>query len=175
MKISRIAFSALAAGALVLGPTAVAFADTPVTYEAPGVTATVSDVTPAPGATFTFVIDVPAGVTQVTLTVSAPGVSSSNIAIAGSKSLTKAAADGSATFDVTLNAAGTFTLVATDPATGAVLASQAITVAAPTTGGTGNLASTGSNETPLIAGAAALVVLGAGGVVLARRRRAHQG
>lgn len=164
------------AGGLVVGPAVVAFAATPVSYEAPGVSATVSVVSPGVGQTFVFVIT--ANVANVTLTISSPTVSASAITIAGTKSLTKATSDGSASFDVTLNAAGTYTLVATDPATGAVLATQAITVAGAgggTASGSGALASTGSNEAPVIAGAAALVLLGSGGVVLTRRRHARQG
>lgn len=177
MKIMRIAAATLVAGGLVLGPSVAAFGATDTSYQAPGVSATVSVIAPTVGQTFIFVIN--ANVANVTLTISSATAPSSAITIAGTKSLTKATANGQATFDVTLSAAGTYTLVATDPATGAVLASQAVTVTAAGGGssasGSGALAGTGSNETPIIAGAAALVVLGAGGVLLARRRQAHQG
>jgi hypothetical protein len=174
MKTTRIAAATLLAGGLILGPSVAAFAATSTSYEAPGVSATVSVIAPNVGQTFVFVIN--ANVANVTLTISSATAPSSAITIAGTKSLTKATVNGTATYDVTLTDPATYTLVATDPATGAVLASQAVTVSAAGGGSsTGALAGTGSNETPIIAGAAALVVLGAGGVLVARRRHAHQG
>ncbi|KQR12063.1 hypothetical protein ASF78_12880 [Cellulomonas sp. Leaf334] len=107
----------------------------------------------------------------LTITSNPASIPDSAITIAGTKSLTKTTnASGTAVFTVTLSQAGTFTLVATDGVSGAVLSSQAVTVAG--AAGSGNLSSTGSNALPIALGAGALVLIGAGGVVMARRRSA---
>jgi len=84
-----------------------------------------------------------------------------------------ASASGVAAFTVTLSAAGTYTLTATNAAS-AVLGTQTVTVAAaaaaPAAAGTG-LARTGFDALPLAAGGGILVPLGAGAVVVAKRRK----
>jgi len=169
MKIRRTALVAVAAVALALVPSA-AFAYGAGDYSNKG---TVSDTTPALGQSFTVTVVGPAGA-QVTLTITSnpASIPDSAITIAGTKSLTKTTnASGTAVFTVTLSQAGTFTLVATDTVSGAVLSSQAVTVAG-AAGAAGSLSSTGSNALPIALGAGALVLVGAGGVVLARRRSA---
>ena len=169
MKIRRTALVAVAAVALALVPSA-AFAYGAGDYSNKG---TVSDTTPALGQSFTVTVVGPAGA-QVTLTITSnpASIPDSAITIAGTKSLTKTTnSSGTAVFTVTLSQAGTFTLVATDTVSGAVLSSQAVTVAG-AAGAAGSLSSTGSNALPIALGAGALVLVGAGGVVLARRRSA---
>lgn len=169
MMIRRTALVAVAAVALALVPSA-AMAYGIQDYNDRG---TVSDTTPAVGQSFTVTVDGPAGA-QVTLTITSnpASIPDSAITIAGTKSLTKTTnAQGTAVFTVTLSQAGTFTLVATDTVSGAVLSTQAVTVAG-AAGGAGSLSSTGSNALPIALGAGALVLVGAGGVVLARRRSA---
>jgi hypothetical protein len=164
MNTRRTALVAAAAVALVLAPTA-AQAYGANDYSNTG---TVSN-TSASG--FAVALKGP-GNAPVTLTVTSEGVSASDIQIAGTKALTKTTdAAGSVTFRVTVGAAGTYTVVATDPS-GAVLSSQ--TVQAGTAAAAGRLSSTGSNALPIALGAGALVLVGAGGVVLARRRGAFQ-
>ena len=169
MKIRRTALVAVAAVALALVPSA-AFAYGAGDYSNRG---TVSDTTPAAGQSFTVTVVGPAGA-NVTLTITSnpASIPDSAITIAGTKSLTKTTnSSGTAVFTVTLSQAGTFTLVATDTASGAVLSTQAVTVAG-AAGSTGSLSSTGSNALPIALGAGALVLVGAGGVVMARRRSA---
>ncbi len=156
-----------AAAALVLAPTA-AFGYGATDYTDKG---TVSDTTPAAGQAFTVTIKGPAN-ESVTLTITSnpASVPDSSITIAGTKSLTKVAnAAGAATFTFTLTQAGTYTIVATNTASGAVLSTQVVTVAA--AGSTAAaLPSTGSNALPIGLAAGALVLVGAGSVVVAKRR-----
>lgn len=156
-----------AAAALVLAPSA-AFGYGATDYTDKG---TVSDTTPTVGQSFTVTVQGPANA-SVTLTITSPdSIPDSAITIAGTKSLTKTTnAAGTAVFTVTLSAAGTYTLVATDTVSGAVLSTQAVTVAA-AAGTTGSLATTGTDALPIALGAGALVLAGAGAVVVAARRR----
>ncbi|WP_421732393.1 peptidase [Cellulomonas sp.] len=168
MKIRRTALVAVAAVALALVPSA-AFSYGASDYTNKG---TVSDTTPAAGESFTVTVAGPAGA-SVTLTITSnpASIPDSAITIAGTKSLAKVTnASGVAVFTVTLSQAGTFTLVATDTASGAVLSTQTVSVAA-AAGAAGSLSSTGSNALPIALGAGALVLVGAGGVVVARRRQ----
>src|SRR6188768_563252 len=113
MNIRRTALVAAAAVALALAPTAAQ------AYGAEDFsnTGTVSN-TSADG--FAVSLTGP-GNAPVTLTVTSKNVSDSAIKIAGTKALTKTTdAAGKVTFQVTVGAAGTFTVVATDPS-GAVL------------------------------------------------------
>lgn len=150
-------------------------------YEAPGVTVTVTDATPALSAPVSLTITGAQPNEAVTLTVTSNPASLSNdqITIAGTKSLTKNAdASGAATFSVSFGSAGVFTAVATD-STGASLGDQVLTVAGGgaatnTATDTAKLPITGSNASALAIGAGALVVVGGGAVVLTRRRRASQ-
>lgn len=166
MKTRRAIVTAAAVAGLVLAPTA-AFGYGAEDYSNDG---TVSDTTPAAGESFTVTVKGPAN-TPVTLTITSNPASlpDSTITIAGTKALTKTTdAAGNATFTVTLAQTGTFTLVVTDAASGAVLSTQAVTVAGAATPAA--LSSTGSNALPIAAGAGALLAVGAGAVVIARRR-----
>jgi LPXTG-motif cell wall-anchored protein len=169
----RIASAVLAAGIVVAAPAA-AFA-----YPADEYDVATSDTTPAVGEPFTVTIDGPEENPEITLTISSPTVADGDIEIAGTQSLTKAtAADGSATFTVTLWEEATYTLVATD-AEGNVIATQTITAveegaaggAGAAGGGVAALPQTGSETTAYIAGAGLLVAGGAAAVVYANRRR----
>ncbi|AEE44860.1 hypothetical protein [Cellulomonas fimi] len=166
MKTRRAIVTAAAVAGLVLAPTA-AFGYGADDYSNDG---TVSDTTPAVGQAFTVTVKGPAN-TPVTLTVTSNPASlpDSTITIAGTRSLTKTTdAAGDAVFTVTLAQSGTFTLVVTDGASGAVLSTQAVTVAG--AAAPAALSSTGSNALPIAAGAGALLAVGAGAVVIARRR-----
>lgn len=172
MNIRRTALVAAAAAALVLAPSA-AMAYQAGDYSNKG---SISDTTPAVGQSFTVTVTGPAN-TPVTLTITSnpSSIPDSAITIAGTKSLTKTTnASGTAVFTVTLSQPGTFTLVATDGVSGAVLSTQTVSVAAAAgaAGAAGTLSSTGTNALPIALGAGALVLVGAGGVVVARRRHA---
>ncbi|MBD7917218.1 immunoglobulin domain-containing protein [Cellulomonas sp. Sa3CUA2] len=173
MKISRTVATAAIAGALALAPTA-AFAYGASDYTNTG---TASDTTPAVGQSFTITVQGP-GNTPVVLTITSnpASIPDSAISIAGTRSATKTTnAAGSAVFTVTLAQAGTYTAVVTDGVSGEVLSTQTFTVAA-ATGGTATasgsgLAVTGSSTLPIALGAGALVLVGAGGVAYASKRR----
>ncbi|NKY41245.1 peptidase, partial [Cellulomonas septica] len=156
MKTRRALVTAAAAAALVLAPSA-AFGYGAENYQDKG---TVSDSTPAAGEAFKVTVKGPAK-TNVTLTVTTPGsVPVDSVTIAGTKSFTKLTdAAGNAVFSVTLAQPGTFSLVVTDAASGAVLSTQAVTVAgaAAAAGTPAALSSTGSNALPIAAGAGALL------------------
>ncbi|WP_456786662.1 LPXTG cell wall anchor domain-containing protein [Cellulomonas sp. P5_C5] len=165
MNIRRTALVAVAAVALVLAPTAAQ------AYGA-GDYSNTGTVSNASSGGFTVSLKGPANA-PVALEVRSETVASADINIAGSKTLTKTTdAAGNVSFQVTVGAAGTYTVVATDPA-GAILSSQTVQ-AGTSTGTAGQLSSTGSNALPIALGAGALVLVGAGGVVLARRRGAVQ-
>jgi LPXTG-motif cell wall-anchored protein len=70
---------------------------------------------------------------------------------------------------VTLTSAGTYTIVVRHQTTSAVLGTQTVTVVA--RGAVATLPSTGVDPLPISLGAAALIALGAGGILLARRKR----
>ena len=152
----------VAAAALALAPAA-AFGYGGADYSNKG---TVSDATPAIGQQFTVTVAGPSN-TNVTLTITSAG----SIPVS---TITKAtSATGAVSFAVTLNAAGTYTLVLTDTATGAVLSSQVVTVEAAAAAAAPGLASTGSNFALFGLTAGALIVLGTGAIVVARRRQGH--
>lgn len=166
MRFRRVTAAVAIAGALALAPSA-AFAYGANDYSNKG---TVSTTTPTSGTPFTVTVQGPAN-TGVTLTITSNPASlpSSAITIAGTKALTKTTnASGSVVFTVTLTQAGSFTLVATDAASGAVLSTQSVTVAGSTASA---LPQTGSDPMPIALGAGALVLVGAGAVVFAARRR----
>lgn len=160
----------------------IAFPSAAMAYEAPGVTAKVSDATPALGAPVVVTISGAQPNELVGLTVVSNPISLPNdsITIAGTKTLAKTAdASGAVTFSVSFSTGGVFTATAEGTASG-LLASQVLTAAdggAATTTATdsGALAVTGANATTLAIGAGALVVVGGGAVVLTRRRKAAQG
>lgn len=170
MNVRRIFAAVAAAATLALVPTA-AFAYGAGDYSNSG---TVSDTTPAVGTPFTVTVKGP-GNASVTLTITSNPASlpDSVITIAGTKSLAKTTdASGTAVFTVTLSQGGTYTLVVTDTASGAVLSTQVVTAAGASTASAGALASTGSNVLPYALGGGALVLVGAGALVVARRRQA---
>lgn len=146
---------------------------TPSPPPAPAASLTVSVTTPAVGAPFTFSCTglAPGTLVLITVTSADPATPSSAISIAGEQATSKTAgADGVASGVITLTAAGTYTIVARDQATNAVLSSQTVTAvarAAPT-----ELSSTGVDPLPIALGAAALIALGVGIALLARRRQA---
>ena len=152
----------VAAAALALAPAA-AFGYGGDDYSNKG---TCSDTTPDIGQQFTVTAAGPSN-TNVTLTITSAG----SIPVS---TITKAtSATGAVSFAVTLNAAGTYTLVLTDTATGAVLSSQVVTVEAAAAAAAAGLASTGSNFALFGLTAGALIVLGTGAIVVARRRQGH--
>lgn len=169
MKVRHVVAAVTAAAAIALVPTA-AFAYGANDYSNKG---TVSTTAPAPGSPFTVTVQGPPN-TSVTLTITSnpSSIPDSAISIAGTKSLAKTTnASGAATFTVTLAQAGTYTLVVTDTTSGDPLSTQVVTVAG-STSAAGSLASTGSNVLPFALGGGALVLVGAGAVVVARRRAA---
>ena len=168
-----VAAAAVAALALILVPSAA------MAYNAPGFTSTVSDPSPAVGQPNSVVISGADANSPVTLTITSDPATLSNdsIQIAGTKSLTKTAnASGVATFSVTLNASGNFAVVATNAA-GAVISTLTLSAhAAGAAAGTGGavLSSTGFDGMPLAVGGGVLVLVGAGAVLVARRRQSAQ-
>ncbi len=181
--IRRTALVSAAAAALVLVPSA-AFA-----YDAPGFSSDVSDPTPAAGEALVLTVDgdsAIAGKTVVlTVTSSPASIPSSAIEIAGVASASKVANEaGVAKFDVTLNQPGTYSAVAT--VDGQAVSTFELPVAAAAAAGTSNsgtttasgakasggaLAATGFDGAGLATGAGALVLAGAGAVMVAKRRQ----
>ena len=116
----------------------------------------------------------------VNVVSSAAAVPESAISIAGTASLKKPTAAGSASFEVTMEAGGTYTLVATGD-DGALIDSQVVTVVPDgTTTVAGAAECVQADAAPVSGitspigvalGAAALAVAGAGAVVVASRRR----
>lgn len=157
----RRALMLVAAAALLVLTPSVAMA-----YEAPGFTSTVSDSTPASGQCTTMTVN--GG------TANAGEVFTLNVTGASTTSLTStASAAGVASFQVCLTAVGDYTLSVTN-SDGALVADQTITVHSATAAGddtsTGSLSQTGSNVLAIGLGGVLLVLLGAGAVVVARRR-----
>ncbi|HET7476621.1 MAG TPA: peptidase [Dermatophilaceae bacterium] len=158
---------AIVAAILILAPAAA------MAYRAPGYTFTVTDPTPVVGVPFEVVLTGVVARERLTLTVTSnsASISSNAIEIAGTKSLTKTAnANATATYRVTLSAAGSYTLVGTNAA-GAVIARQQVVAAAAGAGGP-LLGRTGFEVQPFLVGGGALVLAGAGAVLLGRRRHA---
>jgi hypothetical protein len=177
----RRAVTTAALAALLVSTPAVAYA-----YSASEYVGSVSTTSPAAGSPFTVTIDGPADASVVLTVTSTPAsIPDSAIDIAGTKSLAKTTdSAGTAVYAVTLTESGTYSLVATDAVSGAVILSQAVQVASGTSSGvlaagtgTGTtrsavLAVTGSDVAPFALGASALLILGAGAVILRRRRAA---
>lgn len=170
--IRRALAGLFAAALLVLAPSA-AFG-----YAEDDFDIAVSTANPAPGETFTVEVTAPTGA-DVTLTVTAEGVSDDDIEIAGTKSMTKTAVDGSAVFSVTLHEEAVYVLIATD-ADGNEIGTAQVVVGdggegAPAAPGAGDdaagpaLPETGATATPLIIGGAALLLAGGAALYLARR------
>lgn len=175
MKIIRTVVTAAIAGALALAPTA-AFGYGAADYSNLG---TASTTTPVVGQPVTITVQGPPGANVIlTFTTNPASIPDSRIQIAGTRSLTKTAdGAGSIVFTATLLEAGTYTGVVTDAVSGEVLSTQTFVVraapgATPTPAAAGGqLSATGSNALPIALGAGALVLLGAGGVVYANKRR----
>ena len=107
----------------------------------------------------------------LTITNDPASISSDAIQIAGTKSLTKSAnASGVATFTVTLTAAGSYALTATNAA-GAVISTQALTVAAATPAAGGALPRTGFDVMGFALWGGLFVLVGAGALIVVKRRR----
>ena len=150
--IRRSALVAAAAVALVLAPSAA------MAYDAPGYNTTVSDSTPSAGATFTLrVTGVDPGAV-VTLRV------------AGRSFTATANADGGAVFRVSIRTLGTYT--AQFFVGGALVSDEVVRVVAveEAEGGV-QLATTGFDGMGFAAGAGALILVGAGTVLVVRRRQ----
>ena len=162
--IRRAILVAAAAVAVILVPSA-AMAD----YQAPGITATVSDTSPGVGQSVTVVINGGAANANQAITLK---VACSN----NTKTLSATAnASGTASFSFAPTAAGVCTLTAFN-ASGAVISTQTVTVHTVSAAGVapGQLSFTGFEGTGLAVGGGLLVLTGAGVVVFARRRKSAQ-
>lgn len=161
--IRRAVLVAAAAAALVLAPSAA------LAYNAPGFSSSVSDSTPAVGQSTT--VTVQGGLANankvITLVVKSGATTKTFSATAN--------ASGVATFTFTLGVAGNYTVQAFSAA-GALVSDQVLTVAAGAAAAApgGKLSATGFDGLPLAVGGGALVLAGAGAVVIARRRKTVQ-
>lgn len=172
MHLRRLISAVAATAALAIAPTA-AFAYTGDEEEL-----VVSDSVVAPGEPFNVEVDGGAESDESTLTVTSqdPDVPDSDIDIAGTQSMTKAAnAAGVAEFTVTLYAEGRYTLTGYDEA-GSVVGESVVVVGDAgastddsTESGTG-LPATGSPEGLALMGGGGALLLAAGGVLLWNRR-----
>ena len=169
IMIRRTTMVAAAALALVLAPSAA------MAYQAPGYSTTTSDSTPAINEAVTITSKGFAAGAACTLTITSNPATISNdaIQIAGTKSSSKTATAAGCTWTVKLGAAGTYTAAVTN-AQGQLVGDQVLTVAAApaTAAPTRALSATGFDGTELAVGAGALVLAGAGAVLVARRRHA---
>jgi hypothetical protein len=175
---TRKIFIAATTAALVLVPAAAHAAQSSETSER---TSTVLAGAATEGNAVVYAVNGPVENEFITVNVvsTAEALSESAISIAGTASLKKPTADGSASFEVTMEEGGTYTLVAT-AADGALLDSQVVTVVPD-----GTASVTSAQSEPLEAssaigmtspagvalGGAALAVAGAGAVFVASRRR----
>ncbi|WP_188037065.1 LPXTG cell wall anchor domain-containing protein [Actinotalea sp. JY-7885] len=168
MNRRRIALTVLAAATLAVAPTAA------MAYDAPSFNTSTTDATPTVGETFTITTNGTTAGEAYTLTITSNPASISNdaITIAGTKSLTKTATGTSVSFSVTLTAAGTYTAQVFDAA-GNLVGDEVLTVTA-AGAAAGALPATGFDGVELAAGAGALVLAGAGAVLVARRRQTAQ-
>ena len=129
-------------------------------YDAPGYNTTVSDSTPEAGTLFTL------RVTGVD-----PGAVVT-LRIAGRSFTATANDDGVATFRVRLSTPGTYTAQAF--VNGMLVSDEVVTVVAAAEAGV-ELGSTGFDGMALVGGGGALVLVGAGAVLAARRRQSPSG
>ncbi|MFD1717403.1 LPXTG cell wall anchor domain-containing protein [Georgenia deserti] len=175
MKRRALATTAATAG-LVLVPTA-ALAD----YASSG-SLQLSTTNPVVGEPFTATVETDE-FDEVTLDIQGPDeVADEAIEIAGQASASSAVEDGSATFDVTINEAGSYTLTAQGPDGEEI---DSVTVEVVPAGDSeddgddagdeedgGGLPDTGAgNSTPLIIGSATLLAAGAAVLVFARSQQ----
>ena len=145
-------------------------------YHAHGYTCTVSDSTPAIGQHFSVKCTGGQANERITQTITGSPQPTGNhgVGIAGTRSRTsQLGANGEGSFTNTLGAAGVYTLAMTS-ASGAVGSTQIVTVAAasftPSAGGAVRN-SPGFDGAGLAVGGGALVLVGAGAVLVARRRK----
>ncbi|KQY23211.1 hypothetical protein ASD16_11670 [Cellulomonas sp. Root485] len=199
-RTSRTIATAVVAAALALSPLAVSAAGAVVVVPSPSDTSTATatptetptatpTVTPSPpppptgscavsmgsttvGTSLTVSCSglVPGAVHSITVTSADSATPDSAIAVAGEKTTSKTAgADGALVGVVTLSAAGTYTIVVRDQ-TNTALSTHTVTAVARVT--PTQLSETGVDPLPIVLGAAALIALGAGALVLVRRRQA---
>lgn len=181
----RNALVSAAAAALVLAPTAA------MAYDAPGFQSQLSDTTPATGTPFSFDIagneDIAGETVVLTVTTNPASIPNSAIQIAGTKSASKVAnANGDVKFSVTLTEAGTYNAVATVGDVTIATQDFGVAAAASATSNSASsnaassgkavasgkaLAETGFDGAGLATGAGALVLAGAGAVMIAKRRQ----
>lgn len=151
-------------------------------YVEPGVDFEVSDQTPQEGQTFdvTFSGAVVGEAYTLTITSTPASIPSGDIEIAGTAALTRTAASSIVSFDVTLRSPGSYYLALTD-SSGALVADATVVVSGTSASRTtasasgGWLAATGVDASTLALGGAAIVLLGAGALVLSRRRTTRDG
>jgi hypothetical protein len=148
-------------------------------YRAHGYECTVSDPTPAIGEHFGVHCSGGRPHERVTQTIaSSHGAVSSEVQVGGAKSLTSAfSAAGEGSFTNTLAAAGDYTVTMTS-ATGAVGSTQVVRVEAASfktsLASVGQPAPKGLDGLGLAMGGGALVLMGAGAALIARRRRSSK-
>ena len=115
----------------------------------------------------------------LTITSTPASLKSKGIKIAGTKSMTATSVAGAVNFDVTFAEPGTYTLALTNAA-GVLFSSQTVVIyaaaaSAPAATGvlssSGGLSSKGFDGMPIALGGGVLVLLGAGVVLVARRRK----
>src|SRR5450759_2306762 len=112
----------------------------------------------------------------LTITSTPASIKSKGIKIAGTKSMTATSVAGAVSFDVTFAEPGTYALALTNAAD-VLLNSQTLVIhseAAAAPAATGGLSSTGFDGMPIALGGGVLVLLGAGTVLVARRRKSAQ-
>lgn len=160
--IRRALLVAAAAVAVILVPSAA------MAYNAPALTTTISDSTPAVGQSVTVIIHGGAANANQVITLTIAGASTKTLTATSN-------AAGVAKFTFSLSAAGVYTLTATN-ASGAVISTQTITVHSVSAAGVApsQLSFTGFEGTGLAVGGGLLVLTGAGVVLVARRRKSAQ-
>jgi hypothetical protein len=167
--IRRAILVAAAAVALILAPSYA------MAYNAPGFSSSVSDSTPAIGAPVTVTVQGgAANAGQVIKLV----ITNTSTGSASTRSISQTAnASGVVFFTFTLTAAGRYTVEAKNAA-GALVSDQVLTVASQAASASPSpspqLSHTGFDGMPLALGGGLLVLVGAGAVVVAKRRRSAQ-
>lgn len=109
----------------------------------------------------------------LTITSTSASIKSKDIKISGTKSMTATSVAGAVNFDVTFAEPGTYTLALTNAA-GVLRSSQTVVIhagAAAAPAATGQLGHKGFDGMPIALGGGVLVLLGAGTVLVTRRRK----
>lgn len=170
-----------AAAALAAFPAAAASAEGGSEYPPPeycAISASPSSLI-AGEATTVKVVDKANVTTKLTVTSTSATIPSSSISIAGTQTATKTTGgDGTASFSVTLSAAGNYSLDATMGdgkvcALGVAVTDPTAVLGVEDVAGAETLALTGANAPLYLAVAAAMAGAGAAVVVVSRRRRKH--